>query len=147
MELGFLLQQRQKMSQSQIQFLKILALNSIELEQLLQKYTVNPLLDKNDCSGSEPLTAYYETATSAIFSAEDEKKRQDLSAPASSNIREYLLSQLDLRLYSDKMWALLSYMADCQDDNGFFKVPPEEVAAHNHVPVTLVSKCLRNLQL
>ena len=77
MSLDLTLQQRQQLSQSQIQSLEILAMDSIELNQLLKnEYLENPMMEHNgdtsENSYSEPLTSYYEPSGGAYTSTDDE---------------------------------------------------------------------------
>lgn len=156
MDLNLTLQQRQQLSQAQIQSLEILSMDSAELNQLLKnEYLENPLLDHNESQSldnvTEPLSPYYESDTSSWHQthplAEDEDKRgNDFSAPKENQLRDYLLTQLDIKLYTKQEWQLFSYMIGCLDDNGLFTMPLEEVAVKTGAPKSLVQQCLTILQ-
>ncbi|SCG92607.1 RNA polymerase factor sigma-54 [uncultured Clostridium sp.] len=152
MDLNLTLQQRQQLSQSQIQSLEILAMDSLELNHLLKnEYLENPMMEHAEGTSednySEPLTAYYETSAGSYISTDEEDdRRRDFSAPKEDLLQEYLLSQLDIKLYSPQEWSLFHYLIDCLDDNGFFTMPVEEVAQKNNVPLDFVKQCLYTLK-
>lgn len=156
MNLNLTLQQRQQMSQAQIQSLEILAMDSIELNQFLKtEYLENPLLDHNEepygDSIAEPLSAYYGTQNSsgaAGFSSvdDDDDHSRDFAAPKENLLRDYLLSQLDSRLYSRQEWGLFIYLIECLDDNGLFTMPAKEAAEKTGASESLVRQCLVTLQ-
>lgn len=152
MSLDLTLQQRQQLSHSQIQSLEILAMDSIELNQLLKnEYLENPMMEHNgdtsENSYSEPLTSYYEPSGSAYISTDDEDQRsRDFSAPKENILQDYLLSQLDMKLYSHREWKLFIYLIGCLDDSGFFTMPIEEVAEKNDISIDFVKQCLYTLQ-
>lgn len=131
-------QQRQLLSQAQIQSLEILSMDIFELNQFLKnEYLENPLLDHSENSHSienhEPLTSYYEHFPGSGFGMhistdEEDNRTQDFSAPREDTLQNYLLSQLDTKLYSQDDWELFIYLIGCLDDNGFFTMPVAEVA-------------------
>ena len=175
MALELTLQQKQQLSQSQIQSLEILSMDSLELNQFLKnEYLENPLMEHTEggaesepessakCEAetvrgidsgaentqAEPLTSYYEPGNGSYLSTDDDdnSRRRDFSAPRENSLRDYLLSQLDSRLYSRQEWDLFIYMTGCLDDSGFFTMPVSEVAEKNDVPEELVNRCLYTLQ-
>ena len=132
---GTLLEQKQVLSQSQIQSLEILAMDSIELSRMLHdEYLENPVLEY---TGNEPgpvktqeLAGDY-AGTPFYQHGEDlnEKNEGNIPAQERDTIKPYLLWQLDRSAYTDEEWAAMDYMIDCLGDNGFFETPLEEVSS------------------
>ena len=154
MNLNLTLQQRQQLSQAQIQSLEILSMDSVELNQFLKnEYLENPLMEHTDSSSGsvelEPISSYYESGSdTGSYSAadEDDNRSHDFSAPRQNTLEDYLLSQLNMKLYSEKEWDIFIYMIGCLDDSGFFTMPLEEVAQKNSADLILVRRCLYTLQ-
>ena len=158
MELGYgvLLEQKQQLSQSQIQSLEILAMDGVELNQFLQnEYLENPLLD---CSGTHSMghkreeinktyehTVTYERNYEEMIEAED-KRRKDIPMQDQDQVRNFLLYQLPREAFSLEQWALLEYLVDCLDDTGFFTAPLHEVAEKTGMPLEEVRAALARLQ-
>lgn len=152
----FSFQQKQQLTQAQIQNLEILAMDTMELQRFLRnEYLENPLLDHREDEPSdmfpEPLTSFYETLPSnnsaSYFDSESENNsRKDIPSPEEMKIRDYLLNQLNPGIYSPKEWNLFQYLIGCLDDNGFFSIPLEEVAKKNQVSEEKASQCLACLK-
>ncbi len=136
MDMNLEIQQRQQLSQSQIQSLEILSMDNMELNQLMKnEYLENPLMDHNEKSVGEN-----------IFAREENGRTKELRAPQENVISDYILSQLDMKLYSRQEWQLFSYLTGCLDDSGFFTMPPEEVSQKLHVPERMVHQSLSVLK-
>lgn len=156
MDLNLTLQQRQLLSQSQIQSLEILSMDNAELNQFLKnEYLENPLLDHREGASAgaaaEPLTSYYEKTPGSGFGVhtatdEEDTRRQDFSAPKEDTLQEYLLSQLDMKLYTRQEWQLFIYLIGCLDDNGFFTMPTEEIIEKTGAPKALIDQSLKILK-
>lgn len=159
MELGFgmQLEQKQLLSQNQIQSLEILAMDGMELSRFLQnEYLENPLMD---CSGAHSAgsgkteeiknryehTVTYERNYDEMVEEED-KRRKDIPDADPNMVKNALLYQLPRNQYTQKQWELLEYMVDCLDDTGFFKVPLDEVAQKTKMPMEDVENALLDLQ-
>ena len=158
MELGYgvLLEQKQQLSQSQIQSLEILAMDGVELNQFLQnEYLENPLLD---CSGTRSMghgqedegrtyehTVTYERNYEEMIEEED-KRRKDIPMQDADQVRNFLLYQLPREQFSIQQWLLLEFMVDCLDDTGFFTTPITEVADKTGMPLEEVRGALMRLQ-
>ncbi len=158
MELGYgvLLEQKQQLSQSQIQSLEILAMDGVELNQFLQnEYLENPLLD---CSGTHGMgheqeeinktyehTVTYERNYEEMVDEED-RRRKDIPMQDQDQIRNFLLYQLPREQFSAEQWALLEFMVDCLDDTGFFTTPLAEVAEKTGMSAEEVRLALARLQ-
>ncbi len=151
MELGFgyALEQKQTLSQAQIQSLEILTMDSGELEAFLQKeYLENPLLEYTQ-SRKEP----QETPPAPVYeeqSGEEEENRgREIPGPEPEQLRRYLLSQLPGDPRTRALNPLLVYLIDCLEDTGYFSLPAEEVARQTGQPVSQVEQALallRNLE-
>ena len=157
MEVGFemALEQKQTLSQTQIQSLEILAMDSIELNRFLHdEYLENPILDYSG-GGSGPVKTQ-ELNTEYInvpfyqhgedISEEREKNDGIIPAEEKDTVKQYLMWQLDRGQYMDEQWTVIEYLIDCLEDNGFFTVPIEEVARKCMVSVHIAEKCLEDLQ-
>lgn len=158
MEIGFdiALEEKQQISQSQIQSLNILAMNSMELNEFLNnEYLENPLLEY---SGEDPavhvsveLSAMYDSGnsydTDSEVQSEETRYRPEIPWGQEETIKEYLLSQLAPGDYTKEEWRVIQYLIDCLDETGFFTVPVEEIAAKNCVSIKIVEKCLKELRL
>ena len=149
---GTLLEQKQVLSQSQIQSLEILAMDSIELSRMLHdEYLENPVLEY---TGNEPgpvktqeLAGDY-AGTPFYQHGEDlnEKNEGNIPAQERDTIKPYLLWQLDRSAYTDGEWAAMDYMIDCLEDNGFFETPLEEVASACGITEEQAARCLNDLR-
>lgn len=140
MDYNLSLQQQQTLSQSQIQSLNILSLDSIELDNFLQnEYLENPLLDYTEkfpnIVSHEPIKLYSDTpAPSNLPHSED------------ASIRQYILNQLDINRYNKSEWALIKYLTNCLDENGYFQFTPEEIALQTGLKPQTIEKCLTVLR-
>lgn len=127
-----LLDQRQTLSQSQIQFLEILSMDNIELATFLQKeYLENPILE---CySGTE-----------GSYTTDD--ILESAAAVDVNQIQDYLLGQLKLSEYTAVEQKVLYYLTNCLEDSGLFVMPIEEVAKALQVKEEIIATCLQDLQ-
>lgn len=158
MELGYevLLEQKQQLSQSQIQSLEILAMDGMELNRFLQnEYLENPLLD---CSGTHAIghereeihktyehTVTYGRSYEEMIEEED-RRRKDIPMQDQNQVRDFLLYQLPREQFSPEQWGLLEFMVDCLDDTGFFTTPLEEVTEKTGMSAEEVRLALARLQ-
>lgn len=157
MEVGFemTLEQKQTLSQTQIQSLEILAMDSIELNRFLHdEYLENPILDYSG-EGSGPVKTqelsseyvsmpFYQHGED--ISEEREKNDGIIPAEEKDTVKQYLMWQLDRTHYSDEEWSVIEYLIDCLEDNGFFTMPLEEVAKKCKVPLSTAERCLEDLR-
>ena len=150
---GMSLEQKQQLSQNQIQSLEVLAMDSVELSEFLQdEYLENPLLDYSEehamPGGREDIGQTYEQPPVLEqnyddTAEEEDRRRKDIPMPETESIKNYILDQLPDGACSRK---LAEFMTDCLDDNGFFTIPAEEVAQKTGVPEAEVSWTLKVLQ-
>ena len=150
---GMSLEQKQQLSQNQIQSLEVLAMDSVELSEFLQdEYLENPLLDYSEehamPGGREDIGQTYEQPPVLEqnyddTAEEEDRRRKDIPMPETESIKNYILEQLPDGACSRK---LAEFMTDCLDDNGFFTIPAEEVAQKTGVPEAEVSWTLKEMQ-
>lgn len=124
---GMSLEQKQQLSQNQIQSLEVLAMDSVELSEFLQdEYLENPLLDYSEehamPGGREDIGQTYEQPPVLEqnyddTAEEEDRRRKDIPMPETESIKNYILEQLPDGACSRK---LAEFMTDCLDDNGFF---------------------------
>lgn len=158
MELGYdmQLEQRQQLTQSQIQSLEILAMDGMELNQFLQnEYLENPLLDISGThamgSGQVEINKTYEQTLTygrnyEEMIEEEDRRRKDIPMQDQNQVRNFLLDQLPRKNFKEEQWTLLEFMVDCLDDTGFFTIPIQEVAEKTHRSAEEVRSALALLQ-
>ena len=106
-------EQIQKLSAMQIQSLQILSMSSEDLRSLLQKESEeNPFLD-------------YHPSASRGGAAEF---LQFVAAPDKDRIKNFLIEQLNPSQFTKPQWALLNYLAQCVDDQGYLTVTEQDVS-------------------
>ncbi len=150
---GMVLEQRQQLSQNQIQSLEVLAMDSMELSAFLQdEYLENPLLDysgDHDMAGSrEDIGQTYEQAPLLERNYEDtaeeeDRRRRDIPMPEQADLKKYILEQIPEGACSLE---LAAFMTDCLDDTGFFTTPVEEVVQKTGASADEVRWTLKLLQ-
>ena len=152
-----LLEQKQMISQAQMQSLEILQMDNTELNQMLyDEYLENPILDYSgrECGPvhtqtmeeqQEPFSQTYPDRDS-FGEGEEEKTRRELRAPDKDSIRTYILWQLDRKSYTDGEWAAIEYMTDCLEDSGYYTGSCEEAALACGIETGAARKCLEDLR-
>lgn len=153
---GMQLEQKQLLSQNQIQSLEILAMDGVELNQFLQnEYLENPLLDYSGShsmgSGTEEINKTYEQTVTygrnyEEMIEEEDKRRKDIPVQDADAVKNYLLYQLPRNQFNVAQWTLMEFMVDCLDDTGFFTTPLCEVTDKTGMPLHEVEKHLALLQ-
>lgn len=140
---GLSLEQTLNLSMNQIQSLEILAMDTMELKNLLrEEYLENPMFDCKDGS-EEKMTLPMMRNSKDEFSDKD-SYIGNLPMPDEEEIRKYLLSQLPLLGKEEEFIA--KYLIDCLDENGFLKISIEEIAKSSAKKVADISKILLLLQ-
>jgi len=153
-----LLEQKQTMSQAQIQALEVLAMDNVELDAFLQnEYLENPMLEHQASSEISdtvnPFKEWHSTNTLSpkyneyTYNHDDDEYQNETVAKEEGLLRDYVLGQLDLKRYSDAEQKVMVYLIDCLDDTGYFTIPIDEVAKTNRVDKSLVKLCLQDLQM
>lgn len=160
------LENKQILSQTQIQSLEILAMDAVELEEFLQnEYMSNPLLEYSEDHGKhasieaqkerEETTTYFdadEGYRGRAFQKNDAEPldvRENLTASDPDYMKRYFLTQIRPEVFSTEEWKLAAWMVDCLEDNGFFSMSIEEVCAltgHSAACAEKVLAVLRDLE-
>lgn len=154
MDFRLIPEQKQQLSQNQIQSLKILAMDSVELRELMQnEYLENPVLEyqKNDfglSSRQNQDSAYIQTSSAESIAREELKQPCEIPDRAgnSPSVKEHLMNQLPKGRYTPEDYRLIEYLIESLDSNGFFTEPAQETARINRVPVRTVYACLKDLK-
>lgn len=148
--------QKLQLSQDQIQSLEILTMDTMQLQDFVQKeYLENPLLEytpgRDSTFGPEDISRHYEsdipyrkTYEEAI--EQDDMRRADIPSDEPEQFKRSLLHQLPPKELSSLRLHLYSYMIDCLDETGFLSIPLEEIAADTRTPLHEVERALGVLQ-
>lgn len=124
-------EQLQKLSANQIQSLQILSMSAEDLRDMLQKESEeNPFMDYHPVSSQDGASEFLNF----------------VAAPEKDRIKNFILEQLNPSQYSRPVWALLTYLAQCVDDNGYLTVTEEELSCKFPLPPGLFADCLQILQ-
>ncbi|WP_195198763.1 RNA polymerase factor sigma-54 [Faecalispora jeddahensis] len=149
------LEQRQILSQKQLQSLQILACNNQELDDLLaNEYAENPMLEHTGSQRDDFFTnidTLYETSSSfpqgtPYGEEEEEPRRNDIPSEPVDVLKKELLMQLSRDRYSAEEWRLFPLLIDCLDDSGFFPWDTGEIALLARCPESMVQRCLQALK-
>ena len=140
------LSQKQGLSQQQIQSLNLLALSNAELSSYMEnEYLENPLLEKADTQAEARVndsSALYR----AVSPADEDTAMPETAERKTTSLPDLLLSQLDLRHYSETEQAIFAYLTENLDSRGFLPLSLSEAAEQLHVSIEEAGKCLRILQ-
>ena len=139
MEFGLSLSQEQKqiLSATQIQSLQLLAMDNFELRQMMEtEYLENPLLEYRQHSSPAPIRTGY---------VQDEENRSELPAKENS-LFKLVTSQLNLKQYGKKDWAVIRFLVESLDDHGFLPAEPAQLAALTGASEERVRRLLSDLQ-
>jgi RNA polymerase sigma-54 factor len=135
------LEQNLKLSQSQLQSLKILSLDNCELNDFLQnEYVENPLMDYCE-HGEFPAWNQYGSSPST----NGEMFYREIPNPAGNQIKDYLLEQLNSKDFSSIQWEVFGILIDCLDENGYFKLSVRDICRWLKIEPSLVQSCLNVL--
>ena len=154
------MENKQMLSQTQIQSLEILAMDAVELEEFLQnEFMSNPMLehkashDMHTSTSAEAGPNWYENLYAGRdyveIRDEDPGERGGLKAPDTNSVKRYLLMQLDIQKFSKEQWKLIAYLIDCLEDDGFFRMETAQVAqltGHKEEEVEKMLSILRDLE-
>lgn len=124
-------EQLQKLSANQIQSLQILSMSAEDLRDMLQKESEeNPFMEYHPVSSQSGVSEFLNF----------------IAAPEKDRIKNFILEQLNPSQYSRPTWALLTYLAQCVDDNGYLTITEEELSHKIPLPPRLFDDCLQILQ-
>jgi RNA polymerase sigma-54 factor len=154
---GLILEQRQILTQSQMQSLSILAMNNQELSAFMQKeFLENPLLEFTRSPKtvsnlmadliylSDKRNPYKENYFT--YGNIDYKSEKETFSNNTEDLRDHIMLQLYHKSRSKDEWDLIEILIDCLDDNGYFTLKPQEVSEFSGYSVSLVVKCLKDLK-
>lgn len=124
-------EQLQKLSAHQIQSLEILSMSAEELRDMLQKESEeNPFMDYHPTTSSNGASEFLNF----------------VAAPEKDCVKNFILEQLNPTQYSRPVWAVLTYLAQCVDDNGYLTITEDELSHKIPLPPGFFSDCLHILQ-
>lgn len=140
MEMSLTAGQSQTISQSQIQWLNLLALDNLELKQMMEKeYLENPLLEHVENGRVMPAED-----PGHIQKRETEK---ELTAHETGHLlEESIISQLPIGKYSHEEWNVIRYLIGNLEDSGFYQGSATEAAKANRVSENVAEKILEDLK-
>lgn len=149
-------EQKQLLSQNQIQSVALLNMCNTELHSFLNnEYLENPLLDHdggNDTIGmAEEFGAWYQQHNTFQEGYGDNDKsdviyRTGVLIEESEQLKHFLKEQLDARRYSKEEWNLIDFLIMNLDDSGFYTTSVEETARLASVSEDMVQTCLHDLR-
>jgi len=137
MSIGMKLENKQILSQTQIQSLEILTMDTMELETFLnQEYLENPLLEFLPGNGSYSSVEQYETVYENTplnshfrYDKEDDPEvGRSFAAPDKDLLKNHLLSQLDMKQFSAEDWQLIYFLIGNLEEDGYLRMSAKEAA-------------------
>jgi RNA polymerase sigma-54 factor len=146
-------QLKQKLCQSQINSLKILAMNNIGLKSFLQTEQLeNPLLEIPEISMVEDiysLSSWFSDNGRTYFNQKDNERENqpDIPERVGPSLFVYLKAQINHNEFLPDEVKLLYYIIDLLDiATGFLTVPVKEIAFLTGAKIESVVKCVKYLQ-
>lgn len=156
MNYGLTYEQKQLLSQTQIQSLKLLSMCNTELDSFLNnEYLENPLLDHREGEGAPGMTeefdAWHQQNQSFNEGYGDSDKnescrREAVPVEEGRNLSAFLKDQMDAGKYSEKEWKVIDFLIMNLGDDGLYRTSVEESARAAGVPADMVQKCLEDLR-
>lgn len=161
MDIGYrnALEQKQLLSQTQIQSLNILSMDNVELNDFLQaEYMENPMLEYTGSKEGEfgyiEFSQWYDNHQENQRENDyegnnyqyDKTAHNEIPVYDANQLEIYILSQLNQWNFTEKQWEMIRFMIDCLDHNGYFKTPLEEVANMNKGTIEDATYCLEQLR-
>ncbi|MBO8463231.1 MAG: RNA polymerase factor sigma-54 [Firmicutes bacterium] len=153
------LEQKQVLSQTQIQSLNILSMDNVELNDLLQtEYLENPMLEYKGNSQnyleSIEFSHWYDNQQEEqreLNSVEQNKPykqtaHNELLVYTENPLETYILNQLNEKNFTKKQWHMLPFMISCLDHNGYFKLSFKEVAHLTNGTISDATYCFNQLR-
>jgi RNA polymerase sigma-54 factor len=131
------LSQKQILAQRQIESLSILALNAQELTEILSKeQEENPVLEFMPFNPPKSLS----------LDADDGNWIENIPSPQTGTAADILLSQIDLRNYSQAESDAFRAIADCLNESGYLPVSVREISETARIDIGIVEKCVGIMQ-
>jgi RNA polymerase sigma-54 factor len=131
------LSQKQILAQRQIESLNILALNIHGLAEILSKeQEENPILE----------FIPFDPPKSLSLDSNDGNWLENIPSPKIETPADILLSQIDMRNYSQDESCAFIAIADCLDEAGFLSVPALEISETSAIGIDVVEKCICIMQ-
>lgn len=126
--------QKQILSQKQLQGLHILSMTNVELDLFLRtEYLENPMLEQTDGSaGSE----------SAEIRPSNEEGKWNRSIEEPADLKAYLKQQLKIGSKDLKSVKIKEYLIECVEDTGYFTMPLTEAAQACGVSLAYIEHCM-----
>lgn len=155
------LENKQVLSQSQLQSLEILSMDGTELHDFLQnEYMNNPLMEcteSPDSSSSQHkiyqtdnFSRYNDTYNRKISKNYKEDSDCDINNMIesfdSNYLKNYFLEQIPSDTFSKKELSIAVYLIENLDSNGFLSISSTEIASNNSCSETEVEKVLTILK-
>lgn len=130
-------EQKQKISATQIQSLKLLAMDNFELRQMMEaEYLENPLLEYERRSAVTTIVNGY---------IAQEQQRQEIPNQEQT-LEKFILSQLNMHKYSRREWSVMKFLIGNLDDNGFFPASEATMAALSGASEDTIHRLLVDLK-
>lgn len=156
MGIGLTYEQKQLLSQNQIQSVALLNMCNMELSSFLNnEYLENPLLDHdggNDTIGmAEEFGSWYQQSQTFNEGYGDNDKNdvcynRHTLIEESERLKHFFKEQLDSRRYSEKEWLLIDFLIMNLDDSGLYTTPVNETARLTGTSEDMVQRCLDDLR-
>lgn len=149
------LEQKQILSQSQVQSLNLLAMNNCDLKEFLDKEQLeNPLLEMGD--GTErydhmiSIGNWMELSERKVDhtynnSEMEEESQFDIPASDKDAFIRNLKNQINQERFNQQENEVIEFLLQSLDSMGFIKTPVEELAKANGVSVEVVTVCLEEI--
>lgn len=131
--------QKQIMSQKQLQGLQLLSMTNAELDLFLRtEYLENPMLEQTDESaGAE--------RAEILPSNEEGKWNRPMEEPV--DLKAYLKQQLKIGAEDRKSVKIKEYLIECVEDTGYFTMQLSEAAQACGVSLGYIEHCMEELRL
>ena len=155
------LENKQILSQSQLQSLEILSMDGTELHDFLQnEYMNNPLMECTESpDSSAPQQQIYQTDNFSVYNDTYNRKisknyKEDSDCDInnmvesfdSNYLKNYFLEQIPSDTFSKKELFLAVYLIENLDSNGFLPITSAEIASNNDYSETEIEKVLTILK-
>ncbi|MBR3367988.1 MAG: RNA polymerase factor sigma-54 [Lachnospiraceae bacterium] len=148
--------QKQILSQNLIQSVEILQMSAEELTEHIKEMALeNPVAELKEPSPEDRQQDLLrklewlenldeQNRTYYRYDREDSDRDyiSNIGAPVRETLKDTLMQQLIRGPYTEEQFRIFSYIADCLDSSGFFRMSVQDAAAQLHVPQLDVAKCL-----